>query len=123
MIYELLTKEQIQFGYQRFLEDHPEVKIQIDLRIRETRSILDIKLTDLLHIETANEISQRAYALGIDSFEYLLQFAINNCEHRQHIRQWRDELNHRLISSNKQPTRRNRKKQIKAYDYLPKDTT
>jgi post-segregation antitoxin (ccd killing protein) len=123
MIYELLTKEQIQFGYQRFLEEHPEVKIQIDLRVRETAIILDIEISDLWHIETANAISQRAYALGIDSFEYLLQFAINNSAHRQHIRQWRDELNHRMVNSNKQPTRRNRKKQIKAYDYLPKDTT
>ena len=103
MIYELLTKEQIQFGYQRFLEEHPEVKIQIDLRVRETAIILDIEISDLWHIETANAISQRAYALGIDSFEYLLQFAIENSAQRQKIYNLRNELNCRDKSNNKKP--------------------
>jgi len=112
MIYELLTKEQIQFGYQRFLEEHPEVKIQIDLRVRETGIILDIDISDLWHIETANAISQRAYALGIDSFEYLLQFSIENSTQRQKIYKLRDELHNREKITNKKPKRRTRIKPI-----------
>lgn len=101
MIYELLTREQIKLGYQRFLEHHPLTKDQVNERAQKMADILGIEPSDLLHIETANVLIAQAKVLGIDSFEYLLQFAIENKEHRQTIIQLRNELISQAISSKK----------------------
>ncbi|MEJ5031073.1 hypothetical protein WH303_18125 [Comamonas sp. MYb69] len=96
-----MTKEQIELGYQRFLKHHPHAKTQVKERSEKMADILGIKISDLQHIETANILIEYANFLGIDSFEYLLQFAIGNKEHRKTIIGWRNELLSNAIGSKK----------------------
>ena len=88
---ELLSREQIEAGYRRFLEEDPQARAQVAEQTQQIADILGVDLTELRRIETAKALHERATALGVDSFEYLLQFAVEDDEIRQQILQARSD--------------------------------
>ena len=88
---ELLTKVQIDMGYQRFLDQDPQAQAQVNKQTQQIADILGADLIELRRIEADKALHERATALGVDSFEYLLQFAVESDEMRQQILQARSD--------------------------------
>ena len=85
MISQLLPQEQIDAGFQRFLDQDAQAQAHVNSQSQQIADILKIDLSVLRRIETGMMLSQRASALGVDSLEYLLQFAVDTDEQRQQI--------------------------------------
>ncbi|MGE8448712.1 MAG: DUF6388 family protein [Comamonas sp.] len=94
---ELLSQEQIDAGYQRFLKEDPQARALVAEQTQQMADILGVELTVLRRDETAKALRERATALGVDSFEYLLQFAVETDEMRQKILQARSESVDRVL--------------------------
>ena len=88
---ELLSKDQIDTAYQRFLEQNPQARARVNEITQQTADALGIYLSELRLVETSKALSDRATALGMDSFEYMLKFAVETDEMRQQILQARDD--------------------------------
>ncbi|WP_182343163.1 hypothetical protein [Comamonas koreensis] len=101
MIHKLLTREQIEKGYIRFLEKNPLALMKVNNRSQQIEIILGKKLSNIQYIETANILVEYAETIGIDSFEYLLLYAVESVEERQKIILLRDELTKHDYSVNK----------------------
>ena len=83
----LLSKEQIETGYNRFLAQHPEATVRVKAVTLELADILGVDLGELRCVETANALSEAAASRGIDGFEYLLHFAVDTESERGRILQ------------------------------------
>lgn len=83
----LLSKEQCDLGYQRFLEQDQQARARVDSMTEQTAVALGMSLDEVRRIEAYRAFSDRASTLGVDQFEYLLEFAVPDAEERRKILQ------------------------------------
>jgi len=93
----LLSKEQIETGYNRFLAQHPEASVRVKAITLELADALGADLGELRRVEAANALSESAASRGIDGFEYLLRFAVDTESEREQIMQTSRESIERAI--------------------------
>ncbi|MEM5406204.1 hypothetical protein [Paraburkholderia unamae] len=94
---QLLSKDRIAAGYQRFLAQDPKAMARVEAMTAELADILGADLTELRRDEAAAALGERAAALGIDSFEYLLRFAVETDAERQQVMEARNDALARAI--------------------------
>lgn len=80
-----LTEQQLANGCRKFLDVHPAVAARIEAINPELANILGVDLSELRRDETMKELQAAAAQSGIDSFEYLLEFAIESDYERERI--------------------------------------
>ncbi|MDC2858683.1 DUF6388 family protein [Delftia sp. DT-2] len=83
----LLSNEQLDVGYQRFLEHDHQARTRVESMTQEVADHLGTTLDEVRRIEIHRAISDRASALGVDEFEYLLGFAVPDAVERGKILQ------------------------------------
>lgn len=83
----LLSIQQIESGYQRFLAQDQQAMAQVEAVTQDIADALGTSLVELRHIETSRVLNARAAAKGIDCFEFLLNFAVLDESERLRIRQ------------------------------------
>ncbi|WP_050455882.1 DUF6388 family protein [Candidatus Burkholderia verschuerenii] len=88
----LLTQEQVDLGYERFVEAHPEVRERILAITLEIADDLDFDIGELRRVEAAHALNERAMRQGIDEFALFLQYAVDLPEERQRILRARCDL-------------------------------
>ena len=88
---ELLSQEQVDAGYQRFLEKYPQAQARVAKQTQQIADILGEDLIELRRIEAGKALEEQATSLGVDSFEFLLQFAVESDEVRKQILQARSD--------------------------------
>ncbi|WP_124833710.1 DUF6388 family protein [Burkholderia sp. Bp9031] len=93
----LLSAQQIAVGYERFLSQFPAARARVDKLSQEVANIIGADLDELRRIEAATALGEVAKSLGIDPFEYLLQFAVDSEAERRQILQVRQEAIERAI--------------------------
>jgi len=93
----LLSKEQIELGYNRFLAQHPEASTRVKAVTLEHADILGVDLGELRRVEVAQALNESAANRGIDGFEYLLRFAIDTESEREQIMQANRESTDRAL--------------------------
>jgi len=72
-------------GCQKFLDVHPSAATRIDAITPELAGTLGVDLNEYRRIETIKELQSAAAKLGIDSFEYLLEFAVDSDHERERL--------------------------------------
>lgn len=87
----LLSKEQIETGYDSFLAQHPEASARVKAVSLELADALGSDLGELRRVEAATALGESAASRGIDCFEYLLRFAVDTESEREQIMQARRE--------------------------------
>ncbi|MDF3839614.1 DUF6388 family protein [Cupriavidus basilensis] len=92
-----LTEEQIARGRGRFLADHPQAVDRVNAITQAVADALGEEVTELRRIETAKAMSEAAAAEGIDGFEYLLRYAIDDDDERNRILQQNREAHERAV--------------------------
>lgn len=83
----VLSKEQCDVGYQRFLDHDDQARIRVDSMTQDIADNLGMPLDEVRRIETHRAISDKASALGVDQFEYFLGFAVPDAVERAKILQ------------------------------------
>ncbi|WP_050453447.1 DUF6388 family protein [Candidatus Burkholderia verschuerenii] len=87
----LLSREQVDTGYERFVEAHPEVRERILAITLELADDLDFDIGELRRVEVAHAVNELAMRRGIDEFALFLQYAVDSTEERvQILRSWCD---------------------------------
>lgn len=94
---QLLSKEQISAGYERYLAQHPDANARVNSITQDLADALGVDLTELRRIEAANALSESAASLDIDGFEFLLRFAVDSESDRQQIIVKRREFMERAL--------------------------
>ncbi|GAB5098159.1 DUF6388 family protein [Caballeronia sp. HLA56] len=93
----LLSKEQVEDGYERFVAQHPDVRARIEALTLEIADALGTDLGELRRVEVAHAMEEFAAREGIESFEYLLRYAISSASERAQILESRRESIERII--------------------------
>lgn len=81
----LLSKQQIAAGHERFLAQYPAARTRVNAVTQDLADAIGGDLAELRYIEVANALSDAAASLGVDSFEFLLRFAVETETERQQI--------------------------------------
>jgi len=81
----LLSKQQIAAGHERFLAQYPAARARVKAVTQDVADAIGSDLAELRYIEVANALSDVAGSLGVDSFEFLLRFAVETETERQQI--------------------------------------
>lgn len=85
-----LSPEQFESGLQKFLAQDPQAIERLSSVTPQLANHLGIEFSELHRIETHKALCERATSLQVDSFVYLLQFAIDTEAERQVILVARD---------------------------------
>jgi hypothetical protein len=93
----LLSKEQVKDGYERFVALHPDVRARIEAITLELASALGKDLGELRRVEVAHAMEEFAAREGVESFEYLLRYAISSASDRLRILESRQKSIERII--------------------------
>ncbi len=83
----LLSREQVDVGYERFVEAHPEVRERILAITLELADNLELDVGELRRVEIAHALNEQAFRQGVDEFDLFLQYAVNSAEERKQILQ------------------------------------
>jgi hypothetical protein len=87
----MLSEEQLETAYNRFLAEHPEVSVRVKAITLESADALGVDLRDLRRVEVAKALEEFAASCGLDVFEYLLGYAVETQSERQKIMHSRRE--------------------------------
>lgn len=78
-----LSPAQISHGHERFLAQDPIARSKVEELTEAEADFLGMSLTDLRTITVSKALAERASQQGIDSFEYMLLFAIEDAHERE----------------------------------------
>lgn len=93
----LLSDEQMATGYDRFLAAQPDARARVDAITQTIADALGVDLVELRRVEAAKALRDIADNRGIDTFEFLLQYAIDSDAERVEIMNANREAMERAI--------------------------
>ncbi|WP_280189119.1 DUF6388 family protein [Delftia sp. PS-11] len=87
----LLSKDQVDLGIQRFLDEDPQARTRVENVSQEVADALGVELSELRSLQAREALGVRAAEQGTEPFEYLLKFTdLTDAERLQVLRE-RDE--------------------------------
>ncbi len=81
----LLSREQVDTGYERFVKAHPEVRERILAITLDLADELEIDVGELRRVEVAHALNELVTRRDIDEFVLFLQYAVDSAKDREQI--------------------------------------